>query len=245
MALAAQAQAEDAYQRVTPMHKNGTLTDVKYVEVETGLQQAKAAAGIAKKALDNCRLYATTDGFVGKCSLDPGMVTIPNIATITIVQISKVFARVAVPENEIARIRKRETAEIHIGALGTQAYSGTIEEIGVMADALAHTYKIKIAVPNPEGLIKPGMVCTAVLRFPGEIRGLVIPNQALLVDETGRHFVYCVDAARQKAFLRYVKIGKLVQGGIEITEGLTADDLIVTAGHQKLADQSSVKIVHS
>jgi RND family efflux transporter MFP subunit len=245
MALATQARAEDAYQRVTPMHKNGTLTDVKYVEVETGLQQAKAAAGIAKKALDNCRLYSTTDGFVGKCSVDPGIVTVPNIASITIVRISKVFARVAVPENEIARIKKGEAAEIHIGALGAQEYSGTIEEIGVMADVLAHTYKIKIAIPNPEGVIKPGMVCDAIMRFPGEARGLVIPNQALLVDETGRHFVYCVDAARQKAYIRYVKIGKLMNNGVEIVEGLTADDLIVTAGHQKLADQSSVKIVHS
>jgi membrane fusion protein (multidrug efflux system) len=245
MALATQTQAEDAYQRVTPMHKNGTMTDVKYVEVETGLQQAKAAAGIAKKALENCRLYSTTDGFIGRRSLEPGMVTVPNIASITIVKILKVFARVAVPENEIARIKKGATAEVHIGALGARAYSGTIEEIGVMADVLAHTYKIKIAVANPEGVIKPGMVCKAIMRFPGESRGLVIPNQALLVDETGRNFVYCVDAAGQKAFLRHVKIGKLMKNGIEIVEGLTADDLIVTAGHQKLADGSSVKVVNS
>ncbi|MCX6559371.1 MAG: efflux RND transporter periplasmic adaptor subunit [Candidatus Aminicenantes bacterium] len=245
MALAARAQAEDAYRRVTPMHKNGTLTDVKYVEVETGVQQAQAAAGMAKKALDNCRLYATTDGFVGSRSLDPGMVSLPNIASITIVKISKVFARVAVPENEIARIKKGAPAQIHIGALRAREYAGTIEEIGVMADVLAHTYKIKIGIANPEGVIKPGMVCNAVLRFPGEARGLVIPNQALLVDETGRHFVYGVDAAKQEAFIRYVQIGKLMKDGIEITAGLTADDLVVTAGHQKLADRSSVKIVHS
>jgi hypothetical protein len=36
-----------------------------------------------------------------------------------------------------------------------------------------------------------------------------------------------------------------MKDGIEITAGLTADDLIVTAGHQKLADRASVKIVRS
>ena len=76
-------------------------------------------------------------------------------------------------------------------------------------------------------------------------RILAFVSESELVKAIITLIVYCVDAARQKAFLRYVKIGKLVQGGIEITEGLTADDLIVTAGHQKLADQSSVKIVHS
>jgi RND family efflux transporter MFP subunit len=245
MALATQAQAADAYKRATPMHQNGTLTDAKYVEVETAVQQTKAAAAIAKKALENCRLTSTTDGFVGRCTLDPGMVTVPNIAWITIVKISKVFARVAVPENEIARIKKGAAAEITIGALGTEKHAGTIEEIGIVADVLAHTYRIKVAVPNPEGAIKPGMVCTAILFFPGEVRGLVIPNQALLVDETGRYFVYGLDAARQKALVKYVKIGRLMNGGIEIVSGLTADDLIVTAGHQKLADGSSVQIVPS
>jgi len=49
MMQATEQQAEDAYNRLTPMHKNGDLSDVKYVEVETGLQKAKAAAAIAKK----------------------------------------------------------------------------------------------------------------------------------------------------------------------------------------------------
>jgi membrane fusion protein, multidrug efflux system len=244
MAQAALAQAEDAYNRLTPMHDKGSLPDVKYVEVETGLKQAQAAAAIAKKSLEDCRLIATVDGFVGKCSLDPGTIAMPNIASITIVKIAKVFASVAIPENEIARIGRGQAAEIRIGALGTGKYPGTVEEIGVMADVLTHSYKIKIAIPNPDNAIRPGMVCTAVLRFPGEARGLVIPNQSLLVDETGRDFVYCVDAAQGKAVQKYVKTGKLMNGGIEILEGLTADDLIVMAGQHKLADQSSVKIVN-
>jgi multidrug efflux pump subunit AcrA (membrane-fusion protein) len=49
MMQAMEQQAEDAYNRLTPMHKNGNLPDVKYVEVETDLQKAKAAAAIAEK----------------------------------------------------------------------------------------------------------------------------------------------------------------------------------------------------
>jgi RND family efflux transporter MFP subunit len=244
MAQATLAQAEDAYKRLTPMHAGGSLPDVKYVEAETGLRQAKAAAAIAKKSLDDCRLVATADGVVGKRSLDPGTVTVPNVTSITIVKIDKVFARVAVPENEIARVRRGQTAEIRIGALGGRDASGTVEEVGVLADVLAHSYKIKIAVPNPGGDIRPGMVCTAILRFPGQVRGLVIPNASLMVDESGRNFVYLVDAARQKAVRTFVKTGELVRGGIEIVTGLGPDDLVVTAGQHKLADQSSVQVIH-
>jgi RND family efflux transporter MFP subunit len=243
MAQATLAQAEDAYKRLTPMHASGSLTDVKYVEAETGLRQARAGAAIARKSLDDCRLVATADGVVGRRSLDPGTVTVPNVTSITVVKIAKVFARVAVPENEIARVRRGQTAEIRIGALGGRDYSGTVEEVGVLADVLAHSYKIKIAIPNPGGDIRPGMVCTAILRFPGQVRGLVIPNASLMVDESGRNFVYCVDAARQKAVRTLVKTGALVRGGIEIVTGLGPDDLVVTAGQHKLADQSSVQVI--
>ena len=244
LAQATLAQAEDAYKRLTPMHAGGSLPDIKYVEAETGLRQAKTAVAIARKSLDDCRLVATADGIVGKRSLDPGTVTVPNITSITIVKIAAVFARVSVPENEIARIRRGQTAEIRIGALGGREYSGSIEEVGVLADVLAHSYRIKIAVPNPNGDIRPGMVCTAILRFPGQVRGLVIPNASLMVDEAGRNFVYRVDAAGQKALRTYVTTGVLVRGGIEIVTGLGPDDLVVTAGQQKLADQSSVQVIH-
>ena len=243
LAQATLAQAEDAYKRLTPMHAGGSLPDIKYVEAETGLRQAKTAVAIARKSLDDCRLVATADGIVGKRSLDPGTVTVPNITSITIVKIAAVFARVSVPENEIARIRRGQTAEIRIGALGGREYSGSIEEVGVLADVLAHSYRIKIAVPNPNGDIRPGMVCTAILRFPGQVRGLVIPNASLMVDEAGRNFVYRVDAAGQKALRTYVTTGVLVRGGIEIVTGLGPDDRVVTAGQQKLADQSSVQII--
>jgi multidrug efflux pump subunit AcrA (membrane-fusion protein) len=49
MALLKQQQAEDTYNRLKPMKENGTLPEIKWVEVETGFNQAKAAVSIAKK----------------------------------------------------------------------------------------------------------------------------------------------------------------------------------------------------
>jgi membrane fusion protein, multidrug efflux system len=170
MAHATEQQAEDAYNRLTPMHKNGNLSDIKYVEVETGLQQAKAAAAIAKKSLNDCNLYATTDGYIGKRSIDPGMTTIPNLTSITIVKINKVFARVAVSEGEISLIQKGQKANIKIGALGSTNYNGVVEEIGVVADPIVHTYKIKIGIENTNHAIKPGMICNATIEIPSIAR---------------------------------------------------------------------------
>ncbi len=242
IAHATELQAEDAYSRLTPMHKNGNLPDVKYVEVETGVRQAKATASIAKKNLDDCNLYATTDGYVGKRSIDPGMSAVPNFASITLVKIEKVFARVPVAENDISSIKKGQKANITIAALNNGEFSGTVEEIGVLADPLAHTYKIKIGIINKNHEIKPGMICNVTLdRYKGTM-GIFVPNRTVLIDEQGRNYVYVV--SQDKAMKKYVTTGKLLKDGIEIINGLTEGELIVIAGQQKLVDNSSVHVVN-
>jgi membrane fusion protein (multidrug efflux system) len=240
MTKAMEKQAEDAFNRLSKMYKNGNLPEIKFIEVEAGLKKARAAAAIARKNLDDCRLYASSAGFIGKRSIDPGMVALPNLASITIVRIDKVFARVPVPENDIALIHKGDRGVIRIGALGGREFEGGVEDVGVVADPLAHAYKVRIGVPNPGGTIRPGMVCTAVIKRLERSSGLVIPNEAVLVDETGRNYVYCLDPAGTRASVRYVKLGELLQNGIRITEGLDVGEAVVVSGQHMLVDGSAV-----
>ena len=243
MMQATQQQAEDAYNRLTPMHKNGNLPDVKYVEVETGVQKAKAAAAIAKKTLDDCNLYATTDGYIGKRSIEAGMTAMPNLTSITIVKINKVFAHVSVSENEIALIQKGQRANITIGALGSAAYNGVVEEIGVVADPIAHSYKIKIGIKNNDLRMKPGMICSATIESPSSVHGVVVPSGSVMIDESGKNFVYVV-SSQNKAIRKYAVTGHLLDSGIEVLEGLQIDDAVVVAGQHKLVDNASVQIVN-
>ncbi len=243
MTRAAEKQAEDAFQRLSRMYKNGNLPEIKYVEVETGLQKARAAAAIARKNVADCRLRADASGYVGKRSVDPGMMAVPGLAAITVVRIDQVFARVPVPENDLPLLREGGAAAIRIGALGEREFAGRIEDIGVVADPLAHSYKVRIAVANPDRAIKPGMVCTASVKGLERSSGLVVPNQAVLVDETGRHYVYRLDAAGGRAFVRSVRLGELLQNGIRVTEGLGAGDAVVVSGQHKLVDGAAVQAV--
>lgn len=241
MALSAQKQAEDAYKRLLPMYENGNLPEIKIVEVETGLQQAKSATLIAKKNLDDCNLYSPVDGVIGKRSIEPGMTAMPNLTSINIVKIEKVFARVPVAENEISYIKKGQKADITIAALNNSRFTGIVEEIGVLADPLAHTYKIKIGIINKNLEIKPGMICNVTLNKTSGTSGLFVPTRAVLVDELGKNFVYAV--IQNKAVRKYVTIGKLLKNGVEITSGLNEGEQIVVTGHQKLVDNSLISIV--
>ena len=243
MALASNKQAEDAYKRLLPMYKNGNLPEIKLVEIETSLQQTKSATAMAKKNLDDCKLYATSSGLVGKKSMDPGMSVIPGMASITIVKIDKIYAKVSVSENEIASIKKGDKAKITIAALENAEYAGTVEEIGVMADPMAHTYKIKIAINNAGLRIKPGMICSVLLGKANGSNCLVVPNQSILTDEHAKSYVYAVEAGQSKASKKYVTTGKLVRAGVEVLAGLQAGEQVVVSGQQKLVDGTAIEIM--
>jgi membrane fusion protein, multidrug efflux system len=239
--LAKMKQAEDAYKRLEPMYKNGTLPEIKMVEIETGLQEAKSSLAIAKKNMDDCKLYASTEGYIGKRSIDPGMSGTGSFMALTIVKIGKVFAKVSIPENEIAGIKVGQKATGTISAIG-EGFTGSIEEIGVVGDIFAHTYKIKIGIQNNTLKIKPGMVCNVKLAYSKNDNIITVPSQAILIDNTGKNYVYLIDSNANKAVRRYIQIGKPTNNGIEIKQGLDENDLVVISGQQKLSEGSIIKI---
>ena len=241
---AALERADDVYKRLRPMYDNGNLPEIKFVEVQTGLQQAKAAVAIAQKNLDDCKLLAPVEGFVGARSIEPGMNVLPGLTAVSILKIDKVLARVSVSEKEIAQIRKGQPAWITVSALGGDTLIGTVDEIGVVADPIAHTYKVKIGLLNNDNAIKPGMICEVRIAVANDGNGVVVPNEAVRVDETGKTFVFGVDETAGNATRKYVETGRLLDDGIEIRQGLSAGEPVVVAGQQKLVDKAAVQVVN-
>ncbi len=240
LAEAKRVQAEDAFKRFQPMYRNSHLPEVKMVEVETGLRQARASAAMAKKNLDDCRILAPSDGIIGKRSLEPGVNVMPGVPVFTLLRIERVYVKIPVPENEIARVSKGQAAEVEIPALSGLKVQGRVEEIGVVADPFSRSYAVKVGLENPEGRILPGMVCRALLRFPQENLSLVVPYSAVQIDESGENFVYVVDLSRSRVTKRMVTVQNLMKEGISITRGLKSGEKVVVTGAQKLTEGSAV-----
>lgn len=242
MAEAGLQRAEDAYNRLKPMHDKGSLPEIKFVEAETGLQQAKASAAIARKNHSDCKLYSPVDGFVGARTIEPGMNVVPGVNALSILNIDSVYARIAVSEREIARTVKGHIASVKVGALGGTTTTGVIHELGVQADPIAHTYKVKILLPNRDHALKPGMICDAGIPIEGSTNGVVLSSEAIRVDEKGRTFVFALDEAGRRATRRYIEGVQLLNDAVAVRAGLSEGQLVVVAGQQKLVDGCLVEI---
>jgi RND family efflux transporter MFP subunit len=240
-AEASMTQANDAQKRYGMLHENGSLPEVKWVEIESKVAQAKSQLEVAKKNLADCRLTAPVSGIVGQKQIGAGETALPSQAVVSILDISSVKVKVAVPEAEIGDINASTPTTIKVEAINGSFQGGRIEK-GVQADALTHTYDIRNNVANPDRKLLPGMV--ASVRFISEgsqaVSSKKIPVTSVQKKSDGSLFVWTVDK-ENTVHRTTVTIGNTQDNYVGITNGLNMGDRIVTEGYQKLSE--GVKVV--
>lgn len=245
IALAKEHQAQDAYNRLSQLYKKGSLPDVKMVEIESDLQQARSMAEIAKNSLRDCILKAPTHGVIGKKTVEPGMNVLPDYQVLSLLKINTVNAVVPIPENQIASIQKGEEATVIVAALNNASFTGKITEKGVEADPLSHTYAIKIALENKGEQLRPGMVCNVIISPSSAEPMITIPQTSVMVDTNNHQYVYVVNKDGHSVHKQIIQVGEAVgNGDVAVISGLKQGDEVITEGNQKIDDQSLIQIIH-
>ena len=240
-AEAAMTQANDALERYQMLHDAGSLPEVQWVEIQSKVAQAKSQLEIAKKNLADCRLTAPVGGIIGKKLIGAGETALPSQAVVTILDISSVKVKVSIPEAEISGITASTPSTISVEAAQKLVSGGRIEK-GVQADALTHTYDVRINVSNGDRKLLPGMVASVSFgNDKREVRSdkLMLPVTAVQKRADGTLFVWTV-ANDSTAHRTTVSTGKTQGNRIAISNGIESGQRIVTEGYQKLSEGTRI-----
>ena len=223
-------RAEDAYTRLKQVHDQGSLAEVKWVEMLTTLEQARAMEQIARKQLEDCALIAPASGVVGECRARAGASLLPGESAVTLLDIHYVTVNFSVPESEVATVKEGDEVHIVVPALDDLHLTGRICERGMNASRVSHSYIVKVELPNPDRRLLPGMVCKVHIHEP-DSRGIVIPAKCVQTRLEGQS-VWVV--RNGQAEQRTVQADEFVANGVLVTHGLQAGDTLITAGMEKL-----------
>lgn len=239
-AEAQMAQANDALERYKMLHDAGSLPEVQWVDIQSKVAQAKSQLEVAKKNLADCRLVAPVSGIVGKRLVGAGETAMPSQAVVSILDISTVKVKVAIPEAEISGISANTSSTIKVEAVNGTFSGGKIEK-GVQADAVTHTYDIRINVANGERKLLPGMVASVLFaatqsQHTGQ---LAVPVTAVQRKADGSLFVWTI-SGDSTAHRTAVTTGETAGNRIIITDGISDGNRIVTEGYQKLSENTKV-----
>lgn len=240
-AKASLRQAQDGYDRLKALYDNGSLPEVKFVEIQTQLEQAKSMASISAKNLKEARLTAPFDGVITTKSIESGESVIPATKKFTLSKLKPLEIKVSIPENEISSVKIGDPCTVSVAAVQNGAIAGCVAEKNVIANRLSHTYEIKIKLEEDPQNVMPGMVCNVHMNAAEGTSTATLPAKVIQMDADGNHFVWCVKngaATRQQ-----VTVGKLAPSGIEILSGITTQDEIISDGSHKVCEGTQVKVL--
>ncbi len=244
MAKATLDQAEDAMRRVNMMHDEQSVSDIKYVEVQTKLEQARSMYASAEKRLKDTKLYAPVAGVIGKRKIEVGENYGLVMSAFTILDLSEVVAKTPIPEREISKIKKGDEAKICVLALGDSVFfDAKVDAVGVSSDPLTHSYEVRLNVSNRDHRLMQGMVCNVQL-WPQSTRGqkgFVLPVSAVKVNTEDDHYVWVVRDG--KAYRQSVVIGIYAKDGVVVYEGINDGDHIIVEGQTKICEGQAIKEV--
>jgi RND family efflux transporter, MFP subunit len=179
---------------------------------------------------------------IGTRNIEPGQSSLTTGSPIQLVKIESVYIKIAVPENEINRMRKGMKATLTISALDGRAFEGEVSNVGVVADRFSRTYEAKILVKNTKLDIKPGMVCDVVVNTSSQHDAVVITYNAVSKDINGQPYVYLVSEDKKTVKKQHITLGNYVDSGVVVLGGLSLDQTIVCEGKEKLSDNSQISL---
>lgn len=241
-AKASLGQAMDVYNRMKALHEKGSLPEIKWVEAQSRLDQARSMEEIAAKKLHDCKLYAPYSGVISKKSIEVGQNVMPGTPVAQLVTASRLKVKIAVPETEIAAVTLGQQAKIQVPALEGRVLTGIVEEKGIVANPLSRSYDVKIRVKDAADGLMPGMV-TEVSLLSTEVQTVsrcVIPAHIVQLDEYNNNFVWVNDNGR--ATKRVIRCGGFTADGVTVFSGLNAGEQIIVKGQQKVCEGTEVSL---
>lgn len=205
-------------------------------EYESQLAQYK----LSQLKLNYASIKAPIDGVIVERMAKSGNFISNNQELFKIVNPSSLKAVLHLPEKELANVQKDQLVLLTIDALNNKVVEGKIERIRPAIDTSTGTFKVVASLTNNENLLQTGMFGKVEVVFDTHPNTLLLEQQAVITQDNRSHVFVVKDA---KAMQTPVKIGFKQNGVLEIIDGLSESDQVITTGQQILKHETKIEVV--
>ena len=182
---------------------------------------------------------APQDGEILERNAVNGMRAAPGAVLFRIADHAIVWVIVDVAERDLAQVTVGTKVTIKPRGLGGQIFTGEVSLIYPHLMAQTRTARIRVELPNPDELLRPEMYVDAEIETGTPDPVLAVPESAVL--DSGARQAVLVDKSDGRFEPRNVKVGRHGGGYVEITEGLSEGEAIVTSANFLIDAESNLK----
>lgn len=239
-ARATLTEANRQYQRFKSLAAKGTAAQSLLDERQRDWQTAGARLAAIESRLADRQIKAPFAGIVGLRDVSVGALVEPGDLITTLDDDSVIKLEFSVAATYLGALRPGLKVMASSRAFAGRRFTGTVKAVNSRIDPVTRSVRVRAMLPNPEHLLKPGLLMHVVLQQESRLT-LLIPEEALL-PIAEKQFVLVVTAGN-RVEQRELRIGGRRPGQVEVVEGLAADERVITHGHMQLRAGQKVNII--
>ena len=192
------------------------------------------------KASRTLTYRAAAGGVVLEKSAVRGMRFMPGEALYRIADLTHVWLVADVFEQDLGYVKPGQDVDVTVNSLPGKTFTGKVSFVYPTLTAESRTGKVRVELPNADGLLKPNLYATVHLNADlGAMAGLAVPDSALL--DTGKRQAVLVEIGEGRYEPRDVKAGARADGYVQILAGLEEGERVVVRANFLIDSESNLR----
>lgn len=225
-------------ERIRGLVADRNLPRQRLDEQQSRLSEAQARLEAAQARVRDRVVRAPFDGVVGFRRVSLGALVSPGTIITTLDDISVIKLDFSVPETFLAGVKSGQLIQARAAAFPDERFAGEVTSVDVRVDPVTRAAMARATLPNPDGVLRPGMLLTVTL-LKDERRSLSLPEGALL-RQADQAYVFVLDD--DTVVRREVRTGRRAPGVVEILDGLQPGERVVSEGTVRLRPGARVTV---
>lgn len=240
-------EAKQRYEREDALFQRNLGSKQSYENAKTQFESAKAQLEQAKLDLSYTAIRSPIEGIMTLRNIEVGNMVTNNQVVASVAKFDPLLARIQVTEKDFGKITVGQTARITVEAAPEREFTGTVKMISPVVDPESGTVKVTVEIPRTDkSLLRPGMFASVYIITETRRNTLVIPKKALVLEGEGNQvFTFETDpeSGRGQAQRKRIEIGFTDSDRLEILNGLSPGEQVITVGQEGLRPGSPVRLV--
>jgi membrane fusion protein (multidrug efflux system) len=213
------------------------------------LKSAEAQVAAQRALIAQKTILAPFSGQLGIRQVNLGQYLAAGAAVVTLQRLDPMEIDFTVPQGQIELVRVGMKAQVETSAVPGQTFSAAVTAIEPQVDTATRNLKVRARVPNPRGVLLPGVFATVRLTRGQPGQYVTLPNAAVAYNPYGATVFIVKDDGkgpdgkpRLTVRQRFVTTGLTRGDQVAILKGVRAGETVVTGGQLKLRNGSPVVV---
>jgi len=244
--------AKTTLKRVRGLRRDDVNSPAELDQAEAAAMQAAARVRALKATIAKKSIRAPFSGRVGIREIDPGQYLSVGTRIVTLQAFDELYVDFSLPQRELSKLDVGREVSVRTDAFGPRLWEGAIETIDPNIDEATRNIRVRARVENDDLRLRPGMFVEVQVRLSDQRDVVVVPVTAIVYASYGDS-IYILEkpskdevgeesSGTEIARQVFVRLGERRGDLVEVREGVTPGQRVVTTGGFKLRNGASVVV---